>query len=497
MGMGKETMTTATTRSSDRRTRALCGQRWVLTSMFLALRFDCLSVTRALTHSVTHSVAHSLTLCALVRLKVLILAPFRHHAKAIVERLIQLAIQETRTDTVKNKKRFEEEFGVAEEYDVVSERERVALSLKPKQHRALFDGNCDDHFRLGIKITRGSIRLFTDFYDSDVLVASPLGLSTRLEEVKKDEPDPKDFLSSIEISVLYRADALLMQNMAHVLKVYESLNAIPKQQHNSDILRVRDWYLGARAGAYRQNILLSSFESPEINSLFTRYCLNHAGIARWKVAHRGVLGNVSPGMKHVFERLETQAQAQAQGQTQTQSASKDEADVRFEHFTSQVWPKIREASCGQLLFVPSYFDLVRVRNFLRKEAASFVVLSEYTTAQDMARARNYFCDGRRRVLLYTERCHFYNRHRIRGIKDIYFYQLPEHQQFYAELANFVDDDAATATVNVVYTRRDAMRLERTVGTSPAKKMLAKRVRVGRKGAAAAAAAATFVFVPGE
>jgi len=28
-------------------------------------------------------------------------------------------------------------------------------------------------------------------------------------------------------------------------------------------------------------------------------------------------------------------------------------------------------------------------------------------------------------------------------------------------------------------------------------MLAKRVRVGRKGAAAAAAAATFVFVPGE
>ena len=418
-----------------------------------------------------------------VRPKVLILAPFRHHAKSIVERLIQLAIQETRTDTVKNRKRFEQEFGVGEEEELVSERERMALSLKPKQHRALFDGNCDDHFRLGIKMTRGSIRLFTDFYDSDILVASPLALSTRLEEIKKDEPDPKDFLSSIEISVLYRADVLLMQNMAHVVKVYSSLNAIPKQQHNSDILRVRDWYLGARAGAYRQNILLTSFESPEINSLFSRYCLNHAGIARWKVAHRGVLNNVSPGMRHVFERLEL-----LENTSSPKDGSKDEADIRFEHFTSQVWPKIREASGGQLLFVPSYFDLVRVRNYLRREAASFVVLSEYTTPQDMARARNYFCDGRRRVLLYTERCHFYNRHRIRGIKDIIYYQLPEHQQYYAELANFMDNSAVTGTVNVVYTQRDAMRLERVVGTNRAKRMLDKKAGGGEGGGS------TFVFV---
>ena len=88
----------------------------------------------------------------------------------------------------------------------------------------------------------------------------------------------------------------------------------------------------------------------------------------------------------------------------------------------------------------------------------------------MSRARNYFNDGRRRVLLYTERCHFYNRHRIRGIKDIYYYQLPEHNQYYAELANFIDD-ATMSTINVVYTKRDVMRLERVVGTKRAKKMM--------------------------
>lgn len=411
-----------------------------------------------------------------VRPKVLILAPYRHHAKTIIDRLIQLAIQETRTDTVKNRARFEEEYGTGQgDDDLTSERERVALSLKPKQHRALFDGNCDDHFRMGIKMTRGSIRLFTDFYDSDILVASPLAMSTRLEETKKGEPDPKDFLSSIEISVLYRADAMLMQNVAHVIKIYDSLNAIPKQQHNSDILRVRDWYLGNRARAYRQNIVLSSFESPEMNSLFSRYCLNHAGIARWKVPHRGVLGHISPGVKHVFDRLGVDLQGDVQGKgkggDKMQTAgTKDEADLRFENFITQVWPKVREGSAGQLLFVPSYFDLVRVRNFLRKEAASFVVLSEYTTPQDMSRARNYFNDGRRRVLLYTERCHFYNRHRIRGIKDIYYYQLPEHQQYYAELANFIDK-ATMCTINVTYTKRDVMRLERVVGTKRAKKMM--------------------------
>ena len=41
-------------------------------------------------------------------------------------------------------------------------------------------GNTDDHFRLGIKVTKASVRLFVDFFGSDILVASPLG--TRMRE---------------------------------------------------------------------------------------------------------------------------------------------------------------------------------------------------------------------------------------------------------------------------------------------------------------------------
>ena len=57
----------------------------------------------------------------------------------------------------------------------------AAKKKKSVDYKALFQGNQDDHFRLGLKLTRASVRLFTDFYGSDIIVASPLGLVTRLE----------------------------------------------------------------------------------------------------------------------------------------------------------------------------------------------------------------------------------------------------------------------------------------------------------------------------
>jgi U3 small nucleolar RNA-associated protein 25 len=125
---------------------------------------------------------------------------------------------------------------------------------KPAEHSALFRGSLDDHFRLGIRITRGQVKLFADFLTADIIIASPIGLATKLAEDAAEAaaaaeaqarrraggkrgagsggsgsaatqagaaalPDSgnADYLSSIEICVIERADVMLMQNWSHVV----------------------------------------------------------------------------------------------------------------------------------------------------------------------------------------------------------------------------------------------------------------------------------------
>jgi U3 small nucleolar RNA-associated protein 25 len=130
--------------------------------------------------------------------------------------------------------------------------------------------------------------------------------------------------------------------------------------------------------------------------------------------------------------------------------------------------------------VRSYLDFVRVRNALTKAEVSFCVNSEYTDLKNGARARSLFADGRKRVLLVTERAHFYHRRRIRGVREVFFYSLPDREKFYSEMVSFLGDDASDAdgtrlsapTANVAFSAYDALQLERVVGSKRAKKMLA-------------------------
>ena len=38
-------------------------------------------------------------------------------------------------------------------------------------------------------------------------------------------------------------------------------------------------------------------------------------------------------------------------------------------------------------------------------------------------------------MVYSERAHFYFRHRVRGVRDVVFFQLPDHPRFYWEIVN--------------------------------------------------------------
>jgi U3 small nucleolar RNA-associated protein 25 len=76
-------------------------------------------------------------------------------------------------------------------------------------------------------------------------------------------------------------------------------------------------------------------------------------------------------------------------------------------------------------------------------------------------------------MLTTGRFHFFRRYRVRGVRSLIFYNLPEHPYFYSQVMNYMKDDEEGAPASVaLYTKYDAMALERIVGSDRYKKMIA-------------------------
>ena len=111
------------------------------------------------------------------RATVLILVPMRNVAGRVVRRLLELCpAAHGRADAVSKLERLADDFGFDSDGEAAETENRRKKNLwVPEDHSAMFSGNTDDHFRLGIKVTKASVRLYVDFFGSDILVASPLG----------------------------------------------------------------------------------------------------------------------------------------------------------------------------------------------------------------------------------------------------------------------------------------------------------------------------------
>ncbi|XP_060938738.1 U3 small nucleolar RNA-associated protein 25 homolog [Limanda limanda] len=391
----------------------------------------------------------------LTRPKVLILVPFRSGALQVVQTFISLLETKGKKIVISNKKRFKEEFG--EDAD-----EEPPKTQRPDDYRAIFSGNVDDHFRIGVSIIRSSVRLYAPFYSSDIIITSPLGLRTVLGAEGESQRD-FDFLSSIEMLVMDQADVFLMQNWEHILHVMKHMNLQPLDSHDVDFSRVRMWSLNNWSKHYRQTLVFSSIHEPQINNILTKHCSNYRGqIVTKNMPKTGSICQVMVQLPHVFQKFP--------------SESFMDHDARFQFFLDKVLPQYRDSVMSHtLIYIPSYFDYVRLRNYMKKEEINFASICEYTTKSEMSRARHFFQTGERQFVLFTERFHFYKRYTIKGIRNLIFYGLPSFPHFYSEVCNMLASDvqgeASSWTCTALYSRYDAHKLAAISGAQRAGQML--------------------------
>ncbi|KAG6897775.1 hypothetical protein C0992_011188 [Termitomyces sp. T32_za158] len=290
------------------------------------------------------------------RPSVLFLLPFRSSAldwySAITSHTPSPSFQ------IENQARFTSEYGLPP--GAIDKLAEAEPGTYPLDHVETFKGNVDDNFRVGVKLTRKSVKMFAEFYGCDVILASPLGLRRSIEKERN-----ADYLSSIEVLVVDQLDALSMQNWDHVKFVLSHLNKLPKESHDTDFSRLRPWYLEGHAAYLRQSIFLAAHETPEARALYNNALINVAGKIRTQKHWSPV--SVPEGIQQNFVHFDC-------------ASPKDEADKRFNYFTAQLLPTVLKSavqSANTAVFVPSSFDFIRVHNYFKKySGVSFAILSE-------------------------------------------------------------------------------------------------------------------------
>lgn len=144
--------------------------------------------------------------------------------------------------------------------------------------------------------------------------------------------------------------------------MWESINSLFTYNNFPLSGRVRLWALNGYSAHYRQNLIFSSVALPEASALFTRRGTNFAGKVRVEnavPATAAAVCRVVVQLPQAFHKFPTTTAAQS-------------PDDRFQFFTRKILPQYRDVLMSNtLIFVPSYYDYVRLRNYMHKEEYNF------------------------------------------------------------------------------------------------------------------------------
>eukprot|EP01012_Entosiphon_sulcatum_P042521 TRINITY_DN5657_c0_g1_i1.p1 TRINITY_DN5657_c0_g1~~TRINITY_DN5657_c0_g1_i1.p1 ORF type:complete len:723 (+),score=97.73 TRINITY_DN5657_c0_g1_i1:31-2169(+) len=389
------------------------------------------------------------------RCRVLILLPIANLAVHYVDALLQAAGLDKKH--VSGLTEFNDEF-----------RDKSRPRHLGEDGARQFAGNISDDFCVCLTLRKEFARLHTDRYNADVIIMSPLAAVFAISDATTFR---SDFLSSIEILVMDQVDVMLMQNWDHVDRTLNSLNKPPRWRHSTaDYARIHTWYLDKCAEFFRQSILLTRGTDPLIVAAFNRKCRNVSGKIVCDADHmEGELTKVINNTRSIFTRVDCSDVSQV-------------GDARFRYFTQHIWPQLEAgmmsafAEKGILLFVPSYYDYVRVRNFLEEaDRESFSEVCEYTPKSEAKRNLAEFRKGVRPILLMTERCYFYFRSPIMKTRKVIFYAPPLYAHFYTAIVNQLSTGTAEdPTSYCYYTRFDVHSLQRLLGTDRTRRVFADK-----------------------
>ncbi|XP_005103363.1 digestive organ expansion factor homolog [Aplysia californica] len=388
----------------------------------------------------------------LTRPKVLILLPYRDRALKVVKMFITLL--SSSKVKVSSLKRFESEFSELEKSGLAEK------SYKPDDFKKTFEGNTDDNFRVGMSLSKNTLHLYSPFYESDVILASPLGLRAIIG-LEGDKSRDFDFLSSIEVLLVDQTDIFLMQNWDHFAHVLKHLHLQPREFHGVDFSRVRMWAINGWSKFYRQTVIFSSVILPEILTVFNKSCHNFAGKVKvHRDTEKGTIQSSLYDSPQFFHRVACDS---LDGLSQRQA--------KFEYLKKKVIPYHTSSGMKQTLIYCSYFSFVMLRNFFREAEIDFLFINEYDSEKHMRNARIHFRKRHPHFMLYTERLHFHYRFRLRGIHHIVWFDLPQYPAFYPELINLMDTSHQACTSTVLFTRFEGQKLMEVVGSKQAAHMM--------------------------
>lgn len=326
---------------------------------------------------------------------------------------------------------------------------------RPKDHIERFSINFNDAFQFGIRFNYDNVRIGSAFASSDVIVASPLRLRATLGDEKHSQT--REILSSIELLYLDSTEMLQMQNWDHVNVILKAMNKIPRQLGKTDFSRLQAHFVNGESKYLRQTVVAGEVLTPDTNALFQRMC---------KVPRKAFFSPIYKG-----ELTKMQGNLHLLLQKVPFSSLEEAANERIKFFCDKLLPTLLKRK-GVLVYVPTYFDFLRIRQHLKEINVEFCHLCEYTKKKSLTLDRIDFFEERAPIMLYTERLHFYWRYRIRGVKTVVFFGLPMLPRFFSEVMTFIPEaQREKGQVIVLYNSLDKFALERVMGEKRAGQVL--------------------------